>query len=109
MEADRLVLSAGLALEPAGHTLVQLGAALLGQSLVGGLANQRVREAKRVLAGEVGTVGADQLLLNERHQVGGRPGLVVFGEQLPEDADVEAAALDRGQLEHGALAAIEAV
>ena len=67
---DRLVAGAGRRLEPARDALVQLGAALLRQPVVGRLADQRVREAEGVLPGDLRALGADQLVLDERDQVG---------------------------------------
>ena len=82
MEADDLVLVGGPLRRPAGDALVQLGAQLLGQALVGGLADQAVREAERVLAAELRAVRADELLLHQRQQV----RLRRVGEQLGEGA-----------------------
>ena len=93
--ADRLVAGAGRAPRASAATpLVQLRAPLLGQPLVGGLADQRVREPERVLARQLGAVGADQLLAHERDQVRGDRGAIGLREQLGQRADVEAAALD---------------
>ena len=54
--------------EPGGEALVQVGAGRLRQRVVGGVADQQVAEAERVLAGQVGPVGPDQPLADERGQ-----------------------------------------
>src|SRR5207247_10450200 len=61
--ADHLVELLTPALEPAGEALVQLRAELLGDTLVGGVADQYVTEAEDVLDRLVRT---DQLLADER-------------------------------------------
>ena len=53
-------------LEPVGEALVQLGAGRLRERVVGGVADQQVTEAERVLAGQLRLVGPDQLLAHER-------------------------------------------
>ena len=65
--------SAPCSLEPVGEALVQLGARRLRQRVVGGVADQQVAEAERVVAGELRAVGADQLLAHERGQARRRP------------------------------------
>ena len=50
------------AAQPVGEPLVQVGPGCLGQGVVGGVADQQVAEAERVLAGDNGAFGADQLL-----------------------------------------------
>src|SRR5438552_10532000 len=60
--ADHLVEPLTAAVEPAGEGLVQLGAELPGDALVGGVANHHVTEAEGVLDRLVRT---DQLLADE--------------------------------------------
>ena len=68
--ADDLVLLREADLvEPVRKSLVQLGAELLRHRFIRRVANQQVPEPERVLAGQVGPVGPDQLLPNEGLQV----------------------------------------
>ena len=94
----------GARLEPAREALVQLGAPLLGQAPVGRLADQRVREAERVLARRArsGRRGSAACARARRARRGA--AALVPGQQLRQRAGVEAAALDRGVLEQRALA-----
>ena len=65
-----------------------------------------MREAEGVLAGELGAVGADELLLHQRQQVRLRAlGL----REHPRARRVEAAPFDRRVAQHRALAGLEAV
>ena len=52
----------------AGEPLVQLGARLLGECLVGRVADQQMPEPIRLVAGEGGLVGSDQLHPHEAGQ-----------------------------------------
>ena len=52
--------------QPVGEALVEVGADRLRQRLVGGVADQQVAEAEAVLAGELRSLGADQLAADER-------------------------------------------
>ena len=61
------------ALEPVGEALVELGTLALGDRLVRGVADQHVTEPEGVLAGQRASLGPDQLLTDERHQVLGHP------------------------------------
>ena len=54
--------------QPPGEALVQVGSLFLRHRLVGRVADQEVSEPERVLAGELGAVGADQFLPREREQ-----------------------------------------
>ena len=65
---DLLVLDdvvARLHLEPAGEALVCVGSELLGRGFVGGLLDEGVPEAEAVVAWELRTIGANQLLTDE--------------------------------------------
>ena len=95
--------------EPGGVPLVQVGPDLLRDGGVGGVADQPVREAKAVVAGERGLVGSDQLLADERHQVGGQRAAGLFRQELRDRTPVEAPALDGTALDHRPLAGLEAV
>ena len=61
--------SAHLRLEPVGELLVQLGARLLGQRVVRGVADEEMAELEGVLVGEVGGVRPDELLPDEREEM----------------------------------------
>ena len=52
--------------EPVGEALVELGPGCLRERLVGGIADQQVPEAERVVAREGRLVGPDELLAHER-------------------------------------------
>ena len=93
--------------EPVGEALVQLGPGCLGERVVGGVADQDVAEAERVLAGERGPVGPDQLLAHQRGQPRGHL-LLGRGEGL-DGAAVEELALDRAALEHAPVGSLELV
>lgn len=54
--------------EPACEALVELGAHGLGQRVVGRVSDKEVPEPERVLAGEGGTIGANELLTDEPHK-----------------------------------------
>ena len=64
----RAAVFAAVQLEPGGEALVQVGARLLRQRAIGGIANQSVTEAVSLLAGEVRCVGADQVPADKRQQ-----------------------------------------
>ena len=59
--------------EPVGEALVQLGAGRLRQRVVGGVADQQVAEAERVVARELRRVGPDELLADERQPAAAAP------------------------------------
>ena len=109
MVADDLVLVRRLLGQPVGDALVQVGAHLLGQALVGGLADQPVGEAERVLAAGPGAVGVDELLLHQRQQPPLQLRPLALREQLGERGQVEAASLDRGAPKDRSLPGLEAV
>jgi hypothetical protein len=81
MEADDLV-GRGPFAEPVGERGVQARALGLREVGVSGLANQGVPEAKRVLAGELGPVGADQPLAHKSHERRGEALAPVLGRQV---------------------------
>ena len=93
--------------EPVGEARVQVGADCLGQGVVGGVADQEVAEAVAVVAGELGAVGTDELVADER----GEPGrdLRLLGGERLHGAAVEDLALDRAAFEHPALGFVELV
>jgi hypothetical protein len=91
-------------LEPAREALVEVGPLLLGQALVGGVPDQEVPEAERVLAGELGTVRSDQLLADESEQTSLHLGPELLGGEGRHSSDVEELALYRGPAEDVALA-----
>ena len=93
--------------EPVGEPLVQLCPLRLRQGLVGGVAHEEMAEAERILSGEQRPVRADQLLANERGQLGREPRLL--GRERLDDAVVEHLALDGAALEHGPLRRVELV
>ena len=64
-------------------------------------------EAKRILSGEQRPVRADELLADERGQLGREPRLL--GRERLDDAVVEHLAFDRAALEDGALRRVELV
>src|SRR5215217_6755481 len=55
-------------LEPLGKSPMKLGPKLFRHRLVGGVADEQVTEAERVLARQIRPVGPDQLLPDERLQ-----------------------------------------
>ena len=92
--------------QPGGEALVQPGSRRLGECAVGGVSDQEVAEAEGVVSGELGLVGADQVLANEGREA--RRHLAAVRERL-DCAAVEDLALDRASLQHGALHALELV
>jgi hypothetical protein len=98
---------AGGPLQPAGEALVQLGAERLGQAGVGGVAEQRVAEAERLLAGDVRGRRADQLPAHQRAQVAADRLRVGAGRQLGHRVPVERLADHAGPADHGALLLVE--
>ena len=93
--------------QPAGEALVQLRPRRLGESVVGGIADQEVAEAEAVLTRELRGVGADQLAAHERGQP--RRHLRLLRAERLDGAAVEDLALDRAALEHPPLAGVELV
>jgi hypothetical protein len=70
VEADDLVVLAGPLpahlLEPRGEALVQLATILLGERLIGGIADQVVAELEGVLAGDLRGVREHQAAAHQR-------------------------------------------
>src|SRR5207244_7001971 len=99
---------ARLLLEPSRVLLVQLGARLLRQRAVGGVADQDVAEPVRGLVHERARCGLHELTAPElaQHLRGARGRL---GAQSEQRAEVEELSLDGAALEQRALAPIEAV
>ena len=93
--------------EPVAEVLVQLRALRFRKAVVGGVAHEEMAEAKRILAGEERPVRPDQLLADERGQLGREPRLL--GRERLDDAVVEHLAFDGAALEHGALRPVELV
>ena len=108
--ADDLVRDALPALQPAGEALVQVGAQPLRQAEVRDLADQRMREAEGVLAGELGPVGADRAACardpsaTRRWRAASPP--TCSSATAPR---WKRAALDGGVREHGSLVRLEAL
>ena len=108
MVADELVqLDQFAAVEPGGESLVQPGARHLGQTVVGGVSDQHMAEAKCVFAWKPRVVRANQLLAHERGETGRYLLLDVF--QRLDRAAVEDLAFDRPALEHRSLGRLELV
>ena len=106
--ADHVVVLhevAHLDLEPAGGPLVQLGAGLLEEPSVGGVADEDVVEAEHRLVEPVGAGRLDELLAAQPLEVRRRGGRATSGgTQRAEHPAVEGLPDDRRRLEHGALA-----
>src|SRR5947208_2937673 len=66
--------------EPAGETLVKLGAGDLGEGVVGGVADEDVAKAEGVLTGEEWLLPLDEVLPHERGQE--RRDLIPLSERL---------------------------
>ena len=92
--------------QPVGEALVELCADGLGETVVGGIADEQVPEAKRIVTRQLRAVGPDQLLANESRQ--SRDDRPVLGERLHR-ATVEDLALDGAALEHRALRLLQLV
>ena len=107
--ADDLVAGVAPRGEPVGEALVQLGAVVLRRALVGGLADEGVGEAERVVPRELRSVGADQPLAHQRDQVAVQVGALLRRDELREGAAVERPPLDGGARQHPALAGLEPV
>ena len=68
---DLLVLDepvAGNSLEPVGEAGVKVSALLFRERCVGGVANQEMAEAKRLIASRAGAIRTDELLADQRHE-----------------------------------------
>ena len=90
MVADDLVLLLGAiaadAPDPRGERLVQVGAALLGDRLVRGIADQDVAEAERLLSGDHRATRPDELLADQRTDQAGCVVAQDRGEQVAKTA-----------------------
>ncbi|TML75240.1 MAG: hypothetical protein E6G12_09695 [Actinobacteria bacterium] len=92
--------------EPAGETLVKLGAGDLGEGVVGGVADQDVAKAEGVLTGEEWLLPLDEVLPHERGQE--RCDLIPLSERL-NGLPMEDFPFDRAALEHRPLQGVEPV
>ena len=71
MEAEDFVEAATRVGKPIGEAFVQLASQLLGHRLVGGVANEQMPKAKRVVVGERRrSMWSDELFAHERRQRG---------------------------------------
>jgi len=94
-------------LEPGCEPLVEVGPSRFRQGVVGGITDEEVAEAVRVVAGQLSAVGPNELLTDERDE----PlvdGSVAVGERSDRSA-VKGASLDGTALEHRALGRVELV
>ena len=89
--------------EPRRVALVQLGAGRLRKQLVDDVADEDVDEAVARLAGQLARARADELPPREALERGVEPSAGRRGQQLGDRAAVEAAALDGGAVDDGAL------
>ena len=96
-------------LEPAGEALVQLGACLLGDGLVGGLADEQVAKAKGILAGRLAPLGPDELLADEPREDVIEDQVRPRGREVAHRAEVEHPTLDRRPFEDDSLVVGEPV
>ena len=94
-------------LEPYGVALVEIGTRRLGESLVGGLADEGVAEAERILTRQCRRLGADQLLAHQAHQPGGHRVPALRRRERDNPAEMEHLALDRRAFEQAALLGLE--
>ncbi len=91
--------------QPAGVALVQLGPGLLGQRVVGGVADELVAELEAVAAAEGGLGRAQQLLADQGQQVGVGRGPGRLGGEGEHGRPVEGLAHDRRAVQQGPLLA----
>src|SRR5437763_16976891 len=75
---DLVTLDQGVAVfvEPIREADVELGADRLREGVVGRVADEQVAEAVTVVARELGAVGANELVADERGEPGRHPGLL---------------------------------
>ena len=88
---------------------MELGAHLLGQGVVGGVADQHVTEAVRVVPGRPVTLLSDQLLAHERVEGSGSPPVRAVSEHRLDGAAMEHRALHGRTLDHLAIVRRELV
>ena len=96
-------------LQPVRGALVQLSASDLRGRVVRRVADQQVAEAERILARQRRSLGVDQLLANERHQIRRQALAGVLRYEVPHAADGEILPDDRRRLEHRSLVWREAI
>ncbi|TML16522.1 MAG: hypothetical protein E6G31_02120, partial [Actinobacteria bacterium] len=90
--ADDLVGRAefvGMTFEPRGEPRVELGSQLLRNGRVRDVADQHMVEAKAVVAGEQGAVGADELLSRQREQDRSETGRLIRWDEVGDGAAME--------------------
>ena len=92
--------------QPVGEALVELCANGLGETVVGGIADEQVPEAKGIVTRQLRAFGPDQLLADESRQ--SRHDRPVLGQRLHRPA-VEDLALDGASLEHRPLRLLQLV
>ena len=109
--ADDLVLldQLGVPLEPVGEPLVQLGARLLRERVVSGVADQEVPEAERVVVGERRLIRPDHVLAHEGQKVGWDVVAAHVRCQLLHNTSVEHLPLDGTTTDHVAFLRAEPV
>src|SRR5207249_2830147 len=100
---------AHLALQPVRVALVEGGPERLRHGVVRRVADQDVAEPEAVVAEELRTVRADELLPDERDQRRSEQRTRLRRQQLAQRAAVEAPALDRRALDHRPLVRLEPV
>ena len=106
---DELVDRLGTdALEPVGEPLVQVRPRPLGNRLVGGLADQQVREAEALLA-RGAVLGPNEVAVDERLEPGLDRGALLVGRELDHCSRREAPADDGRTLEDRALGGVEPI
>ena len=86
---------------------MQLGTFLLGERLVGGVADQVVAELEAILASCIRTVRAQQVAAHQRGKVAAEPGTLLLGGEGGHRCPREALADHAGLLQHGPLAGRE--
>ena len=87
--------------EPRGEAFVQFRSHRFRQGVVGGVTDQQMAEAERVITCELGPVRADEFLANEGHQT--RRYLRLLGCERLDCSSVKHLAFDGAALEHGAF------
>src|SRR6266487_5793051 len=95
--------------QPFHQLLVQSRTGLLGHRLVGGVAYEQVTKPESVVAGNLGTVGADQLLADESEEMRSDAGTDRLGGQLEHGATMKDLALHRSALDHCSLVAAKPI
>ncbi len=104
-----LALILGRGAQPLRKADVQLGPPGLGDELVGGIANEQVREAIALLAGEQALGRAHELAPLELGEGRVDVHAALVSQQRRDHAAVESAALDRRRLDHPARPARQPV